>query len=581
MKKYLKNNEGMALPMVLIIMAILMTFATSLAMFAYNSVLSVRWMTEEKKAYYLAQAGVEAANQAYQNLLAVEKNGGGLESDEKAKALGLLEESHTDILTTARVYLAYSDTDETNKGTLWEGLHFTKEPVGYNYIGSFVVDIGNGVDEIVTEDDNGNEIDGTTDVKVFKSTATVGEVTRTVFGYIAPAEFGGTFTNLYNDNGELYKIADEKLKEVTKGQSKSYTDKATTQGFTEVTVRYFDGQEPAEIQGSGWGNFFKRLLNSIVMDIFNALFDGQYQRPYATYFKAAQGNLVLTKPTKQNVNTIRCNEGVDNFYTFASSGDLFVQNCGIDVTPTKGYYACVGLFGRDIVVDGDITMYAYIPKRNLGGLNIDFITSFLDTFGNRYRLGTVIIGNGRNNGPGRNDKRTGAQGGLKVEGVSPQTALPVNKIYFNGNVYLKIEEQGSAVETYRIFESGDIAYFYGDYNSAKDGDQSTAGIDLIKYFIDAVEADVPGYEKYSSRTKAKLTRVKELYYGGDDNATYKSYLTNGNVLIRKISIKYDSNGATVDDGYGVVTDLIQPTVSGNNTNLTWGRPKKGDSFDEN
>ena len=67
MKKYLKNKEGMALPMVLIIMTVLSLFATGLALYAHNSYLSVRWMNEEKRAYYLARAGVEAASYAYQN----------------------------------------------------------------------------------------------------------------------------------------------------------------------------------------------------------------------------------------------------------------------------------------------------------------------------------------------------------------------------------------------------------------------------------------------------------------------------------------------------------------------------------
>ena len=79
MKKYLNNKDGMALPMVLVIMAIIMTFTTGLAVLAHKSYVSVRWMSEEKQAYYLARAGVEAASYAYRE--AVSKAGGDTSSD--------------------------------------------------------------------------------------------------------------------------------------------------------------------------------------------------------------------------------------------------------------------------------------------------------------------------------------------------------------------------------------------------------------------------------------------------------------------------------------------------------------------
>ena len=41
-------------------MTIIMTLATATAIMAYNSFVCVRWMHNEKQAYYLARAGVEA-----------------------------------------------------------------------------------------------------------------------------------------------------------------------------------------------------------------------------------------------------------------------------------------------------------------------------------------------------------------------------------------------------------------------------------------------------------------------------------------------------------------------------------------
>ena len=69
-------------------------------------------MDDEKKAYYLSQAGVEAANQAYQSMLAVKFGTaeGGLTTEQKNIALSLVAESEEEdaILKTATVYLAYS-----------------------------------------------------------------------------------------------------------------------------------------------------------------------------------------------------------------------------------------------------------------------------------------------------------------------------------------------------------------------------------------------------------------------------------------------------------------------------------------
>ena len=67
MKKYLKNNQGMALPMVLFIMLILTAFAAGLGTYASQSLRTVRYMNAQKQAYYLARAGVEAGAFAYQN----------------------------------------------------------------------------------------------------------------------------------------------------------------------------------------------------------------------------------------------------------------------------------------------------------------------------------------------------------------------------------------------------------------------------------------------------------------------------------------------------------------------------------
>ncbi|MBR5203459.1 MAG: hypothetical protein IKW45_09360, partial [Clostridia bacterium] len=67
MKKYLKNREGMALPMVLILMMVLTILAAAIGTYASQSLRTVRYMNAQKQAYYLSRAGVEAGAFAYQN----------------------------------------------------------------------------------------------------------------------------------------------------------------------------------------------------------------------------------------------------------------------------------------------------------------------------------------------------------------------------------------------------------------------------------------------------------------------------------------------------------------------------------
>ena len=99
------------------------------------------------------------------------------------------------------------------------------------------------------------------------------------------------------------------------------------------------------------------------------------------------------------------------------------------------------------------------------------------------------------------------------------------------------------------------------------------GVDLLKYFVDAVIAEKDGYN-YGEALKKKMRRINELYYGGEDS----SYFTNNTVLVRKIQVDYNANGQVkVDGGYGTVMDIIQPSPT-DSTSLTWGRPRVRDVF---
>ena len=561
MKKYLKNKEGMALPMVLIIMTVLSLFATGLALYAHNSYLSVRWMNEEKRAYYLARAGVEAASYAYQN--AVTKTTANYDNLQKYadfseidKLITVSEKSDA-LITTNKVYLRYSTSGE-NEGTRWDGLEFktyaseNEAVADTSCIGYFEVQIGNGTDKITVGESNGTATPQDVDVKVFKAKAVCGERSQVAFGYITPADNVSSM-ELYDDDGYLY----------TTGVTKEEAEKNGTNGQFIKTDKYI--RYDTEIKDAEDG-FFTRLFKGIVKGIFKAL--KQDGRNISLFVKTGEGNVVLSKP--ENSKYIKANPNKDNFYVFATTGNLFLDNVGIESIPTKGYYSSIGLYGDQIVIDGDITMEVYYTNPN--SLLGDRLTSTIAMIGNRFRLGTVVLGDASALGTDRQDPVPPNKGGLQYSGDS----VPANKVYFNGNVYVKIYTQGGSTETYRVFNAGDMAYFYGGYTitgKAGSDEVQAKGVDLLKYFIDAVLADKDGF-KYGEALKQKLRKVNELYYGG----TEASYFTENTVLVRKIQVDYNANGQVkVDGGYGTVMDIIQPSPT-DSTSLTWGRPRGGDVF---
>ena len=358
---------------------------------------------------------------------------------------------------------------------------------------------------------------------------------------------------LYDDKGYLF----------TTGVTKEEAEKNGTNGQFIKTDKYISYDTKIEDAGDG---FFTRLFKGIIKGIFKAL--KQDGRNISLFVKTGEGNVVLSKP--ENSKYIKANPNKDNFYVFATTGNLFLDNVGIESIPTKGYYSSIGLYGDQIVIDGDITMEVYYTNPN--SLLGDRLTSTIAMIGNRFRLGTVVLGDASALGTDRQDPVPPNKGGLQYSGDS----VPANKVYFNGNVYVKIYTQGGSTETYRVFNAGDMAYFYGGYTitgKAGSDEVQAKGVDLLKYFIDAVLADKDGF-KYGEALKQKLRKVNELYYGG----TEASYFTENTVLVRKIQVDYNANGQVkVDGGYGTVMDIIQPSPT-DSTSLTWGRPRGGDVF---
>lgn len=574
MKKYLKNREGMALPMVLVLMTIVMVLAAAMGMFAYSSYTSVRWMRAEKRAYYLAKAGVEAAAHAYQN--AVSKTSGAYddlgrygEFTNIDKFVAVSEDSSARI-TTNRVYLTFSSSSD-NDGTLFERLAFkayTPEQAASdtNIIGYFDVEIGNGTDYVKIKNSDGTEGKQEVAVKVIKATAVCDDRTQVSFGYISPTETVSPNV-LYNEEGYLSR---DGISKEDAGKVGAANDK-----FIKTTGKIRYDEIDVGDESNPWARFFKGAI-MWVFKMFN-----QTERTYDVFTKTSDANMVLQKPAKSQ--DLKTNDDVDNFYIFATAGDLFLDNVGLEVTPTKGEYASIGLYGDEIVVDGDITMEVFYTDTD--GI---FNGSIINTIANRYRLGTVVIGDATMVGPERTDPVPVSKGGLQYKGHS----VPANKIYFNGTVYVKIYSMGGKTETYRVFNAGDMAYFYGGYSTSGTLDNKTVetrGVDLLKYFIDAVLCEKDGHV-YGEALKKKMKSINDLYYGtnntgnaskGYDNGS--EYFADGTVLVRKINVKYSTNGLVkVDeiDGkqYGSVMDIMQPSPIDVST-ITWGKPRGATDFD--
>lgn len=575
MKKYLRNNDGMAMPLVLIIMTICMILASAMAMFAYSSYMSVRWMNDEKKAYFLSRAGVEAAAHAYQNaVMKTDENYkdlskyGQFSDIDKLVAIG---EDGDAIITTNRVYLAYSSS-HINDNNPMKGLELktyasdeaAKEDP--ECIGYFDVEIGNGQDEITIKNGAGEGVKQATDVKVFKSTAVCNKKVQTMFGYISSADNVAP-NELYDDNGFL----------TTDGITKDQIGQPGTSGKFVVTPDYIDyNTDIINNSDNRVQRFFKGAVKWIFKKITES--DGEPGRNINIYVKQSDANLVLSKP--KNSDIIKINPELDNFYTFATTGNLFLQDTGLLVNPNKWQYASIGLYGNEIVIDGDITMecfytnpYSFWNPNDEESSFKDKLDSTFAMLGKRFRLGTVVLGDATVTGPSMSAEET-AKAGLRCNGEP----VPANKVFFNGDVYVKIYTQGAEPETYKVFKAGDMAYFYGAYKTSgtrNENEFESQGIDLLKYFTDAVVAGRDGFDIYGNSLKAKMRKVSELYYGGEEN----SYFKDGDVLVRKISVDYNSDGSIiVDGGNGSVRDIIQPSPV-DASSITWGKPKVSNVFD--
>lgn len=621
MKKYLKNKDGLALPMVLIIIVILSILALSLATYANQSLRSVKYMDAQKQAYYLARVGVEAGAYAYQsaslkttdayaeyhpaNYEGVDALVSVLQDVQYAENASGEYESSAGKVTSNKIYLRYTDSNANDK-TMWDGLEFVTEDevttIDSSIVGYFTIE-AMGAQNIVVQnayDDDGNEIldaDGNNvktevpmNVVEFRSTAVCfdgnnNEVKEVVHGFVYPTE-QVTSNTIYNDNGLFSQdpsvfsnVEIETIKvNATDGPTKPTT--SGIQGFLDRIVYYA-----------------KRLWNGIIKGIFTVLYPDGWTTEIEGYQYVSGGDVIFGKPSNSEFIKTHANE--NNIYSLTTSGNMYVE-AGFNVIPNKGKFSTVGLFANDIIIDGAIKMGVYInnPDLALGGLS-----SIISTFGNRYRLGTVIIGSGSKSGGNYQEFIDVEDGGITTQdGALIQNA---NRIFFNGNVTLTVYMQGSTTETYRIFTSGDVCIFNGlyanDSSVDEDSDSQARGIDLVKFFVDSVVDGDPLFEKYGDAVRERLEAVRDTYYGDPDdteNPGEPSYIQKdnlGRVTSRPLRVINVNRFANTSDGTGMLIDgcaistrvggyylweYIAPPAPSQSSNINWGKPLIPADFDK-
>lgn len=569
MKKYLKNRDGMALPMVLIIMMILTILAAALGTYASQSLRTVRYMNAQKQAYYLARAGVEAGAFAYQNATTKTTSNfdnndsfknGLVNFSEVDKFVSVIEDSDEKI-TSNKIYLVY-DGDNENEGTMWEGLKFTTS-ASENAIGYFSIEIAGGEQETIVND-NGVEKEVLKPVVEFKSTAVCfdssgSEVTRVSSGYMYPSQTVDSET-CYGADGYLS------------------TDVNDFDNYDTKTVSYDEAQ--FNTKTGRWWQRLKNGLLKLAFDVMKGIGLIPAQEDITVYEMIGGGDLILARPS-EDVGEIKINDGTNNFYIFSTSGSLILEDTGLYVEPTKGKYATIGLYGSDIVVDGDITMSVY--HVNTSGFFSNTKT-LIATIGNRFRLGTVMIGNGLESGGEWAEYLSYNNGGITDQ--NGKTITNGSRIFFNGNVNVKIYSQGASTETYRVFSAGDVCLFNGVYevtntDISSDKEVATRGIDLLKYFLDAVIAEEEGF-LYGDSAKKKMTQIRDLYYGDPANTQSPgepSYFEDGQRPLRKLDVNLGASNVSIDGkaltykvGEKELIEYIQQPTPTSSFKINWGKP---------
>lgn len=509
----LKSKNGMALAGVVVLLFVLSLMGTAMYAYSMDSLNSIRFASDRKKAEYLAQAGVEAASYAYQKAV---------NNPESAPTFtGFVTEGTKDgnYIVIDRVYMIWDKTEKEYK-YLSEDDYENIAITNYELIGYYYVKIENSEVEY--------------DLKLGTADSTnAGDITYTDTTLTSR-------TKTFSSTGCVIRGEDDTVNAGDANADVKRAKKAYIADPQQAFGTYYgdDGVFDTSLEGyKQLGTFTSKSELSLTMNLFGTITIPITERTTNIYLGYSAGNMILSE---SSAKALTMTTDQSNIITMIGMDKLFVRS-SIDVTPTQKYFNILTLRGNDIVVDGDIEIYVFCIARryssSLLGTLINNATTIRQALQGMYRLGTVIIGTPSKAGTTVTDPyKTG----------SVYDFGECGRIYFGGNVYVNIQMLNVGTYRYKAFSAGD-AYYYDDNISVSSG-SDLCGIDLLKYFLDSSIAK----KSYSSTVLTRFEEVLNLYYGIDktilndgsyttnaDNGSYVLATTNGTVTkdsMRKIDI---------------------------------------------
>lgn len=502
----LKENNGFAIVSVVFLLFVLSLMGTAMFMYSVTSLRSVRYLSDHKKAEYLAQAGVEATSYAYQ--LAVKSN----ESTAGTLIAGTSTEGSK--INSNRVYLVYVT------GT---GYRYVEAKADGSCSGSYSDDQIIGYYEVEIES------------KVRTSTTELlkTEKASNGTGFTAyPVELKEQ-QRYFTATGHTYAsnaVATKKayIPEPSQAMNKYYDietgiidgSASGTKVIKDEKGTSYTVPKPVNDAFSVLGSYKTTSQLNVNISLFNHIpLIGKYigisssfaipitSRDIPIMMGYTSGNMILNEP---KTGVVKFKDGQDNMVSLIGVNNVFV-NTDIDVTPSRQHFNTLFLKGNNIVINGDIQMYVYgFQKLRLFQNTANLIT----LFSQNYCLGNVVIGTPN---PETATNMDPVKDSVYRSATSSAGYGSCGKVFFGGDVFVTLQIPNVGVYKYKAFSAGDTYYYDDDLPAYVDG-STGYGIDLFKYFMDNAVAS----SRYSANVNERLAQIMALYYssGGMSPTAY-------------------------------------------------------------
>ena len=533
MKTKLKQNGGFAIVYVIFFLMVLSLMGTAMYLYSVTSLRSVRFLSDRKKAEYLAQAGVESAAYAYQMTFS---------STDKDDPRTKLRANTTDdghVIESNEVYMLYKD------GKYQFGDAETANTYKDRVIGKYKVSITTkAVSEAfeLLQEVEGSIGNNGADFRAYES-----EIHET------QREFEATGYVLDSSLSTVKASATKKayMAEPVQGKGKYYGEDGIINagyGTGTTTVYYTDSsgarkpetvKELANTNFDLIGKYTTPATLTYRIQLFNNIpligkyigvdmtipinLNSETERTNPIVMGYTSGNMILDAP---ETGVVSLKSGQNNFVSFVGKNNLFI-NTDIDVTPSKKHFNVMFLRGNNIVINGDIEIYVYGYTRSTFSL-FQNVTTLATALAGNYCWSTVVIGTSDQDTVDAEDPYVNSVYKRKVTSLNSGTVSTsytnglgrCGKVFFGGNVFVNIQVPNVGIYRYRAFSAGDT-YYYDDNLPQAEGGREGYGIDLLKYFFDYSMAT----RKYSENVLTRFGEVMGMYYSSiGTNQTPTTYV---------------------------------------------------------